>query len=49
MPLMKQNGFKDEFTGSVEGSASNGGQILPPTIIPLPFLWLSILVNNIVL
>jgi TRAP-type uncharacterized transport system fused permease subunit len=35
---MKQNGFKNEFTGDVEGSASNGCQIMPPTISTAAFL-----------
>ena len=30
IPLMKKNGFEDEYAGAVEATASTGGAIMPP-------------------
>lgn len=32
IPLMKKNGYSDEFSGAVEAVASTGGQIMPPVM-----------------
>ena len=38
IPLMKKNGYKSEFAGAVEASASTGGQIMPPIMGAAAFL-----------
>jgi TRAP transporter 4TM/12TM fusion protein len=38
IPLMKRTGYKSEFAGGVEASASSGGQILPPVMGAAAFL-----------
>lgn len=38
IPLMKKNGYKPEFAGAVEASASTGGQIMPPIMGAAAFL-----------
>lgn len=38
IPLMKKNGYKAEFAGAVEASASTGGQIMPPIMGAAAFL-----------
>jgi TRAP-type uncharacterized transport system fused permease subunit len=38
IPLMKQTGYRSEFAGAVEASASSGGQILPPVMGAAAFL-----------
>ncbi|PKN29585.1 MAG: hypothetical protein CVU64_07440 [Deltaproteobacteria bacterium HGW-Deltaproteobacteria-21] len=32
IPLMKKVGYKPEYAGAIEASASNGGQIMPPVM-----------------
>jgi TRAP transporter 4TM/12TM fusion protein len=32
IPLMKTSGFRPDFAGGVEASASNGGQLMPPVM-----------------
>jgi len=38
IPLMKRTGYRPEFAGGVEASASSGGQILPPVMGAAAFL-----------
>lgn len=38
IPLMKQSGLSDEFSGAVSASASTGGQIMPPIMGAAAFL-----------
>ncbi|MDS0297176.1 TRAP transporter fused permease subunit [Halogeometricum sp. S1BR25-6] len=38
IPLMKKSGYRPEFAGAVEASASSGGQILPPVMGAAAFL-----------
>lgn len=38
IPLMKKSGYRAEFAGAVEASASSGGQILPPVMGAAAFL-----------
>lgn len=38
IPLMKKTGYRPEFAGAVEASASTGGQILPPVMGAASFL-----------
>ncbi|MDS0260155.1 TRAP transporter permease [Haloarcula sp. S1CR25-12] len=38
IPLMKRSGYRPEFAGGVEASASSGGQILPPVMGAAAFL-----------
>ncbi|MFC7047398.1 TRAP transporter permease [Halobacteriaceae archaeon GCM10025711] len=38
IPLMKRTGYRPEFAGAVEASASSGGQILPPVMGAAAFL-----------
>lgn len=38
IPLMKRSGYRSEFSGAVEASASSGGQILPPVMGAAAFL-----------
>jgi TRAP transporter 4TM/12TM fusion protein len=38
IPLMKRSGYRAEFAGAVESSASSGGQILPPVMGAAAFL-----------
>ncbi len=38
IPLMKSLGYKPEFAGAVEASASTGGQIMPPVMGAAAFL-----------
>jgi TRAP transporter 4TM/12TM fusion protein len=38
IPLMKRTGYRAEFAGGVEASASSGGQILPPIMGAAAFL-----------
>ena len=38
IPLMKRTGYKSEFAGAVEASASTGGQIMPPIMGAAAFL-----------
>ncbi|WP_256686225.1 TRAP transporter permease [Halococcus qingdaonensis] len=38
IPLMKKTGYRAEFSGAVEASASSGGQILPPVMGAAAFL-----------
>ena len=38
IPMMKQTGYKAEFAGAVEASASTGGQIMPPIMGAAAFL-----------
>ncbi|MFC7167125.1 TRAP transporter permease [Halospeciosus flavus] len=41
IPLMKRSGYRPEFAGGVEASASSGGQILPPVMGAAAFLIVS--------
>jgi TRAP transporter 4TM/12TM fusion protein len=38
IPLMKRSGYRPEFAGGVEASASSGGQVLPPVMGAAAFL-----------
>lgn len=38
IPMMKELGYKDEFAGAVEASASTGGQIMPPIMGAAAFM-----------
>ncbi|MDR3311856.1 MAG: TRAP transporter permease [Spirochaetaceae bacterium] len=38
IPVMKKTGYKPEFAGAVEASASTGGQIMPPIMGAAAFL-----------
>jgi len=38
IPMMKKTGYKGEFAGAVEASASTGGQIMPPIMGAAAFL-----------
>lgn len=38
IPLIKQRGFKPEFAGGIEATASSGGQIVPPIMGAAAFL-----------
>ncbi len=38
IPMMKRTGYKGEFAGAVEASASTGGQIMPPIMGAAAFL-----------
>ena len=38
IPLMKKTGYKGEFAGAVEASASTGGQIMPPIMGAAAFI-----------
>ncbi|WP_254536157.1 TRAP transporter permease [Halomarina litorea] len=43
IPLMKRSGYRAEFAGAVESSASSGGQILPPVMGAAAFLMVGFL------
>ncbi|KPK89432.1 MAG: hypothetical protein AMJ94_12105, partial [Deltaproteobacteria bacterium SM23_61] len=43
IPLMKRMGYKPEFAGAVEASASTGGQIMPPIMGAAAFIMAEIL------
>lgn len=38
IPLMKSSGFRPDFAGGVEASASNGGQLMPPVMGAVVFV-----------
>ncbi len=38
IPMMKETGYKPEFSGAVEAAASTGGQIMPPIMGAAAFL-----------
>ncbi len=38
IPLMKRNGFRPQFAGAVEATASMGGQIMPPVMGAVAFI-----------
>ena len=38
IPMMKETGYKSEFSGAVEAAASTGGQIMPPIMGAAAFL-----------
>ena len=38
IPLIKQKGFKPEFAGGIEATASSGGQIVPPIMGAAAFM-----------
>lgn len=38
IPMMKKLGYKDEFAGAVEATASTGGQLMPPIMGAAAFL-----------
>jgi TRAP transporter 4TM/12TM fusion protein len=38
IPLMKRTGFRSEFAGAVEATASMGGQIMPPVMGAVAFI-----------
>lgn len=38
IPLMKKTGYKSEFAGAVEATASTGGQIMPPVMGAAAFI-----------
>jgi len=38
IPMMKELGYRDEFAGAVEASASTGGQIMPPIMGAAAFM-----------
>jgi TRAP transporter 4TM/12TM fusion protein len=38
IPMMKRSGYKPEFAGGVEASASNGGQLMPPVMGAVAFV-----------
>ncbi len=42
IPLMKRSGYRPEFAGAVESSASSGGQILPPVMGAAAFLMIEL-------
>ena len=51
IPMMKRTGYRPEFAGAVEASASTGGQIMPPIMGAAAFLmadYLSISYSNII-
>ena len=43
IPMMKKNGFKPEFAGATEASASTGGQITPPLLGAAAFIMMEYL------
>ena len=43
IPMMKKTGYKPEFAGAVEASASTGGQIMPPIMGAAAFLMVEFL------
>ena len=43
IPMMKKTGYKPEFAGAVEASASTGGQIMPPIMGAAAFLMVEVL------
>ena len=51
IPMMKRTGYRPEFAGAVEASASTGGQIMPPIMGAAAFLmadYLGISYSNII-
>jgi len=38
IPMMKRLGYKPEFAGAVEATASTGGQLMPPIMGAAAFL-----------
>ena len=47
IPLMKKNGYKPEFAGAVEASASTGGQIMPPIMGAAAFLMIEYITPSV--
>ena len=43
IPMMKETGYKPEFSGAVEAAASTGGQIMPPIMGAAAFLMADII------
>ena len=43
IPMMKETGYKSEFSGAVEAAASTGGQIMPPIMGAAAFLMADII------
>ena len=43
IPMMKETGYKAEFSGAVEAAASTGGQIMPPIMGAAAFLMADIM------
>lgn len=43
IPMMKETGYKAEFSGAVEAAASTGGQIMPPIMGAAAFLMADII------
>ncbi|MBM7714272.1 TRAP transporter 4TM/12TM fusion protein [Bacillus thermophilus] len=43
IPMMKKSGFKPEFAGAAEASASTGGQIMPPIMGAAAFIMMEYL------
>ncbi|MFI3313887.1 MAG: TRAP transporter permease, partial [Eubacteriales bacterium] len=43
IPMMKESGYKSEFSGAVEAAASTGGQIMPPIMGAAAFLMIDYL------
>lgn len=51
IPMMKKTGYRSEFAGAVEASASTGGQIMPPIMGAAAFLmadYLGVPYSNII-
>ena len=42
IPLMKKAGFPHRFAAGVEASASTGGQLMPPIMVPALSSWRAI-------
>ena len=47
IPMMKKLGYKKEFAGAVEASASTGGQLMPPIMGAAAFLMVEFIGNGI--
>lgn len=47
IPMMKNLGYKKEFAGAVEASASTGGQLMPPIMGAAAFLMVEFIGNGI--
>jgi TRAP transporter 4TM/12TM fusion protein len=47
IPMMKNLGYKKEFAGAVEASASTGGQVMPPIMGAAAFLMVEFIGNGI--
>jgi TRAP transporter 4TM/12TM fusion protein len=47
IPMMKKLGYKKEFAGAVEASASTGGQLMPPVMGAAAFLMVEFIGNGI--